>query len=311
MVVEGGASTGSADECASATSVSEGHHIQFARVIHVRPASLAEKDIRSFINQRTIKISQWVSCIPDGDDCPFKTMFEENYMSTMAYFVKAILAASLPFSVQEKALRNCTSHSLYQFVEEFIWFLRVEAPDAVVATGLKRTHKTPRMPPDPSVKKKKKKKETRHISQGKQQTHSHRERQTRPHSCYNNHNHNAGTQQNRPTNYNKYNTTQRPHAHTSFPSNSPRRTRPLVTNWSLDPDQCSNCCAEGHAADTCHSPPFCAFHGSRSHSWADCAAFPEQVKQTHHLLHQLITNPRALGKSAMREAIAALQDLYG
>lgn len=136
MVVEGGASTGSAaDECASAASASEGHHIQFARVIHMRPASLAEKDIGPFINQLTIKISQWVSCIPDGDDCPFKTMFEENYMSTMAYFVKAILAASLPFSVQEKALRNCTSHSLYQFVEEFIWFLRVEAPDVVVATG--------------------------------------------------------------------------------------------------------------------------------------------------------------------------------
>lgn len=173
--------------------------------------------------------------------------------------------------------------------------------------GLKRTHKTARMPPDPSVKTKQK--TPRHMSQGQQQNHSYQERQTRSHSWYNNHD--AGTQQNRPTNYNKYNTTQGPHAHTSFPSNSPRCTRPLVTNWSLDPDQCSNSFAEGHAADTCHSPPFCAFHGSRSHSWADCAAFPEQVKQTHHLLHQLITNPRALGKSAMREAIAALQDLYG
>lgn len=267
MVLEGSDSRRrSAAKCVGSASLDAEHHLQFARLIQMRPASLAEENVGLFINQLRIKIWKWVSNIPDRNS-PLKSAFKENYPSAMTYMVKSILAASLPLSVQDKVWRPCSSVTL-----TLVWLL----PRECIVLKQTQTHKK-RISLDQESKKTKIKQH--HISQGKQQNHTSEGGQPRPHSWYTNHN--TGTRQNTPT---KHSTAQGTHSHLPFLPDSPRRIQPRVTNWAPNPDQGFNRCAKGHGADTCNSSPFCPYYGSRSHPQAACATFPDQVKRNHYLL---------------------------
>lgn len=192
----------------------------------------------------------------------------------MTYLVKTILVASLPPPVQEKVWRPCEEVSITHLPGRFAMSVREDAPSAVVAANVHSANTSTNTQNNTTSTRPKQqnKKTTHHLSQGKQH-HTSQGGQSKPTSWYNS---NTGSQQNKYTN--KY--------------NSPRRNHPLVTNWAPGPNQCFKCCMRGHSADMCHSPPFCPYHGTRSHSWE--VARHSRIRYNRHITYSDNGKPTAI-----------------